>query len=443
MSGGGHRASVFALGVMLYLADAQRSGQITSIASVSGGSLANGALAQDVDLRSASTGDVEAAIAGVARRVTGRGTLFGANSTIVYLFALAVLALAVAVGPWLLPIPTALEILVLLAGVLVLAWFAGLRGWVCARAYAQTLFSPTGHPTRLADIHTSVDHVICATDLHAGENVYFSGAFVCSYRFGMGTPGDLPLHRAVQASAAFPGAFPVVWVRRSRFRFIGGRPEAERVRLLGLVDGGVYDNMADQWAHGMGTRQSRWGAHGAAFQDADELIIVSASAGLEFGSIARLRLPVLGELLALLRDKSVLYDNGNSVRREWLVDRFETAEREGVGLRGGLVHIVQSPYVVPNFFVGGGGPSPAPERAARAKAAIELLRSGPGPDEDEWKTIAAANAHVPTTLVGLEKDITARLLYHAYVLAMVNLHVLLDYPLLQLPPRSRFEQLLD
>jgi hypothetical protein len=49
---------------------------------------------------------------------------------------------------------------------------------------------------------------------------------------------------------------------------------------------------------------------------------------------------------------------------------------------------------------------------------------------------------VPTTLLPFSKKVTARLLYHAYVLAMIDLHVILDYPLLDLPPASRFEQML-
>lgn len=46
MSGGGHRASLFALGVLLYLTDAQMNRHVVSIASVSGGSITNGYFAQ-------------------------------------------------------------------------------------------------------------------------------------------------------------------------------------------------------------------------------------------------------------------------------------------------------------------------------------------------------------------------------------------------------------
>jgi NTE family protein len=47
LSGGGHRAASFGLGVLLYLADVGRNIDVTSIASVSGGSITNGYLAQD------------------------------------------------------------------------------------------------------------------------------------------------------------------------------------------------------------------------------------------------------------------------------------------------------------------------------------------------------------------------------------------------------------
>ena len=57
--------------------------------------------------------------------------------------------------------------------------------------------------------------------------------------------------------------------------------------------------------------------------------------------------------------------------------------------------------------------------------------------------MAEANALVPTTLVALRRDVTVRLLRHAYVLAMVNLHVLLGYPLLAIPADEAFDKLLD
>src|SRR5436190_1635957 len=336
------------------------------------------------------------------------------------------------------PIAIGWRILVFAAGVFAVGWLGALRGKVSARAYGQTLFARDGARARLADIHKEVDHVFCATDLHAGEHFYFSGRFVGAYRFGVGTPAELPLDVAVQASAAFPGAFPVAWLRLSRFDLKGGRKEADGTRALALVDGGVYDNMGDQWAQGLANRSRGW-AKAAQLRPADELVVVSASAGLAFGKVGSLRLPLIGAVLTLLRDKSVLYDNGNSVRREALVSRFNLAAKKGRGLRGSLVHIEQSPFLVPNAYEH--ADDYWPEQAERARAAKALLLAGET-DADTWKKIAEDDALVPTTLFALSPAVTARLLYHSYVLAMVDLHVILGYPLLDLPAPERFERML-
>jgi predicted acylesterase/phospholipase RssA len=439
MSGGGHRACLFALGATMYLADADRTKQITSVSSVSGGSLANGALGQDLDLTTCSAEDVEATAARVARRVIGRGTPLGQRVTWLYALVL-VLLLAAVVATWWLPIAIGCRIGAFVVALLVFAWVFARRGWVTARAFGNALYNRDGKRPRLTDLHTAVDHVICATDLHAGEHVYFSGRFVYAYRFGVGVPGDLRLETAVQASAAFPGVFPAAWVGTGRFRFEGGQPKAAGTRTLALHDGGVYDNMGDQWAHGLGERVKRLGDLNPGFGDADELIVISASAGLEFGPVWTLRLPLLGGLMTLLRDKSVLYDNGNSVRRRELVARFDLAEREGKGLRGCLVHIPQSPFKVPDAFAGAG--AEWPERAERSRSALAALA---GEDEKSarkhWEEVADRSATVPTTLAGFDRERTAELLHHAYVLTMINLHVVLGYPLLQVPGRERFDAL--
>jgi predicted acylesterase/phospholipase RssA len=439
LSGGGHRAALFGLGALLYLADAGKNRDVASIASVSGGSLTNGHLAQSLDYAAASAEEVEAWAATPARRFSVEGTLWASSVTWIYLAALALLAAAVTVGVWFLPAPTWLRILIFAVGLPLVGLAAQLRGEVCGRAFAHTLYTKPGsrRPTRLDEISTSLDHVFCATDLHAGEHVYFSGGFVCAYRFGFGQTGGLPLHTAVQASAAFPGALPARWLRTSRHRFQQPQdPSAARARFLVLADGGVYDNMGDQWAQGLATRKRRWGATAAGLREADELIVVNASAGLHFKSVALLAVPLIGEVMTLVRDKDVLYDNGTSVRREALVARFRLAELQRKGLRGTLVHIAQSPYVVPAAFQNDASDS---GRAARSQAALAAL----GDHEEEWTSIADANSRVGTVLSALGAEASARLVRHAYVLAMVNLHVLLDYPLLPMPDPARFETLVS
>lgn len=437
LSGGGHRAALFGLGALIYLAEAGKNNEVTAIASVSGGTLTNAHLAQTLDYRAASPAEVETWASDLARRFATRGTLFAAPITWVYLASLVAVVVAALVGVWWLPLPVWARVPLFFVGLFVVGLVLQLRGVVVGRAFAATLFSPNGRPTRLDEIRRSVDHVLCATDLHAGEHVYFSGAFVCAYRFGFGRPGGLPLHVAVQASAAFPGGMPARWLRTSRFAFQQPRdPDAAKTRLLTLVDGGVYDNMGDQWAQGLKPRKRRWGQLADGLQDAEELVIVNASAGMTFGSTASLGIPLIGELKTLLRDNSVLYDDGTSVRREALIARFKLAEQTHRGLRGALVHIPQTPYVTADGFASGRDP----QRAARARAALDRL----GDDDAsrrEWETIAAENSRVGTVLSALGTKTAAQLIRHGYVLAMVNLHVVLGYPLLAVPGQDRFERL--
>jgi hypothetical protein len=209
---------------------------------------------------------------------------------------------------------------------------------------------------------------------------------------------------------------------------------------MALVDGGVYDNMADQWARPRDDLPP-WLADKPGDRDADELVVVNASAGLEWSSLRRLRLPLIGELFTLLRDKDVLYDNGNSLRRQDLVSQFRRADRSGEGLRGALVHIPQSPFKIPLLWRKDGG-----EKGERARAVLAALHaSGTSPQaaENHWEQVADANKAVKTTLFRLKPAVSSRLLHHAYVLAMANLHVLLDYPLLPVPDIDRFDRLVQ
>jgi subtilisin family serine protease/predicted acylesterase/phospholipase RssA len=498
LSGGGHRASLFGLGVLLYLADAERNHDVRSIASVSGGSLTNGYVAQTLRYRAVSAAGFEEAMRPFAVRLAHAGTFMNAEITprfktlilatlplaavpawllpgdraarlsiavgLVAVWALLVLrhlfatrlgqAYAVllaaslylaAVGPWLLPIAGPLAFAVFVAAIA--AWASlvlGPRGRVCAHAFRTTLFSPESKPTGLAEIPTDIDHVICATDLQSAEQVYFSGSFVYGYRYGVGTPGDLPLYMAVQASAALPGAFPPRWVPTAGFGFRYPSKDCPKSdhrlekppRHLVLSDGGDYDNMADQWAQGFENRARCWPDLPKKHHEPDELIVVNASAGAEMVPMRRARIPILGEIAALWRVKDVLYDQTTAVRRQGLVGRFDRAELQKAGMRGALVHIAQSPFDVARAF--------APredwlDRAVRARDVLMRL----GDTHQEWEEVAAKNAAVKTSLSRLGTDVAARLLWHGYVLAMTNLHVILDYPLLRIPDRRQFEAFID
>lgn len=435
LSGGGHRASLFGLGVLLYLADAGKNAEVTSISSVSGGSLTNGYVGQAGDFRQRDGTDFWEAMRPFARQIAVNGTLWACWFTWTYLLLLVGSFIAVWSLLWL---PWHWAIRWGLVVIALLAW-AKLaleqRGRVCGRAFSQTLFTRDGKATLLRDIaNADLDHVICATDLHAGEHVYFSGRFVCSYRFGLGMPADLALAQAVQCSAAYPTGFPARWLTTSRHEFRDGTGQA---RHMVLLDGGVYDNMAEQWAFGLNARRKRWPNADDRFHDAQELIAVNACAGLGFEPVRKLRLPLLGELFTLLRVINVLYDNTTSPRRQMLFRQFSSAAKSGEGLRGALVTLEQSPFDIPDYFVKHA--DEWPEWADRAKAVLERLSTT---RRGEWADIVACNKSVATTLKALGRDASARLLCHAYATAMANLHVILGYPLLDVPSVDRFTHLL-
>jgi hypothetical protein len=424
ISGGGHRAALFGLGALLYLTDAGKSHEVESIASVSGGSLTNGFVAQSVDYRSASPAALRDAMKPFTRQLTQKGTVWPPSTLTVAYLATLVLVVGGVIGVWFLPWPTGLRFTAFVGVLILLGLVAGMRGLVISRAFADTLFSPGGSTTPLSAVNNSLDHVICTADLHAGENVYFSGRFVCSYRFGWGEPGDLPLHVAVQCSAALPGVMPPRWVRTSRHKFVDGEGEGKRADWMALVDGGVYDNMADQWSLGINRRKARWPELAKGLREIDELIIVNASAGLEWAEVWKIRLPLIGEVIALLKDKSILYDNGNTVRREWALDRFKSRQPPGV-----VVNIPRSPLSTADHFVRG-----SDDAATRAKAVLALLE----PDRADWEAAAQRCATASTNLSPMDEALTIDLLRHAYVLTMANAHVVFGYPLLEVPSRDSF-----
>jgi hypothetical protein len=434
VSGGGHRAALFGLGALMYLADSGMNREVTSIASVSGGGMTNGYAAQEVDFTTVSGPEFEAAMRPLASRIAQRGTVFASWMTWAFLLvALVVLVGVVAV--WFVSWPIWARIGAFTIGLLLLGWWVGLRSHLCELVFRSQLYSKEGKPTLLRQINTKIDHVFCVTDLHAGEHVYFSGRFVCAYRFGWGSPNETPLSFAVQAAAALPGAFSPRWPRTKPFGFqLPQDPKAATTQRMTLVDGGVYDNMADQWTQRVQTRNKRWRDLHPNLNVPTEAIVVNASAGLTFGSTALLGVPIVGEILGLKRDESVLYDNGTSVRRRMLIDRFRQAQESGRDLDGCLVHIADSPFVVPDSFATGKGPG-----RDRALDVIAHL----GDTRKEWDARAERTPAVKTNLSKLGTDDAADLLFHAYVLAMANLHVVLGYPLLAMPSRDRFVQMVS
>ena len=144
---------------------------------MSGGSLLNGYVAQECDFRTVGSAEFDQISRRFARQIVHRGTLKAAPITWLYSFVLAsLMAMTIGIAAF-----TAEWHFRLLgsSGCLVAALFlVKARGAVCSLAFAHTLFMRGRRRTRLREINSSIDHVICATDLNGAFPAYFSGAFV-------------------------------------------------------------------------------------------------------------------------------------------------------------------------------------------------------------------------------------------------------------------------
>jgi hypothetical protein len=413
----------------MYLVDAKANKDVTSIASVSGGSLTNAFVGQTVDFRNTNSAEFETYVAGpLATQIAKRGTLFAPFLTKVFLLVLVVGAVLVFAPFFTVAGTLSLRLLFFLILLSVWGWLFGKRGAVCARAFKKTLFSPSAQPTPLCRLsRKDFDHVICATELRSAEQVYFSGDFVYSYWLGHGRPADLMLARAVQASACFPGGFPPAQLPTKRHQFTdapthAGGPPSPPKKLM-MSDGGVYDNMGDQWARGFEERVERWPELGHGRLAPDRSVVINASARVPWTPFRQLWLPLIGEVAALLRVNEVMYINTTNVRRQEIVRSYDPNNPNQAGsLPSVLVQIAQSPFVVAETFAGRSGPA-----ANRARAVLEQL----GQTKETWATIVRENAAVKTTLKRLEPGLSASLIYQGYAVTMCNLHVIFgeEFPL--------------
>jgi hypothetical protein len=284
-----------------------------------------------------------------------------------------------------------------------------------------------GRRTTLADVaakNLSVHHVICTTEIQGGVSFFFSNRLVYGWNFGGSTsPRPLPLATAVQASCGVPGAFRA---RRLPVGDLGVKPGSGpggpgTVGALVVVDGGVYDNMADEWEYNFRGRLRSFPELATAQPNgAASLVVVNASAGWR-----GLR-PITGkgfrfELDGLSRAQSVQYDVSTSHRRRALFQMFTLgADREVDGV---FVQIGDNPYQTVRSWAPllGTEPDAAGARAARALAYLEKLGIG----EEERGKRALRCASVPTTLKPLGDGLCADLLEHGYVLTLVKAFVVL------------------
>ena len=420
ISGGGHRATVFGLGALLAVTDSELNKQTTSISSVSGGSIANAIALTGPDFGTTNSAAFEVHIAKSLRAISSRGLLLGgAPATKAYLRVLVLSLVAGVVGLVTTLIAALLRCWVVTAiagavGLIGLAfgwWLLRQRALRTERAIDAELLG--GKHLTMADMKaqkSSVHHVICTTELQTGEPFYFTNRAVYGYRFG-GNTGDVgvALATAVQASCCVPGMFnPRVVPLKS----LGVHPPFNREHVqskdianIVLVDGGVYDNMSDQWEHGITSRMKSWDELVKIQPDrAHFLIVVNGSGGWNDPKPVGLSGPSL-ELNGLLRSQAVQYDRSTSDRRQALYSIFRHSETDAAEekLDGVFAQITDSPYRIPQLFVRG-----SDAKAQRAKQALEFLNQHY--NEAEWDAIVKRTAGTATTLAKLGLDLSTELL---------------------------------
>jgi Patatin-like phospholipase/NADP oxidoreductase coenzyme F420-dependent len=293
LSGGGHRATVFSLGALLYLVDCGRNRDVRTITSVSGGSLTNAYFSLlDTPFNELTRDQFRVECARLAHQISGSPCIFWLSWTIypllwvtiwlllgpqfhipfwasMTIFIASVILWALLIGPqsqgtlwgwW----GTWLYVGALVAGIVAIPVTSSLSNWgwaflvlgatlftlsqrhrVAGMAFSETLGSlSTNANVRLGRSPKSkVRHIFCATELHVGRHIFFSRDFVYTTDFGLGVPGSLRIGDAVQLSANFPGGFPFRRLCADMFRFVGTR----RAKLLVVTDGGGYDNTATSW----------------------------------------------------------------------------------------------------------------------------------------------------------------------------------------------------
>lgn len=491
LSGGGHRASLFAAGALLGLVDASLQTRLVSISSVSGGSITNGIVAASGDLQGMDRAALEAALRPGIEVFARQGLFFPGQVTDRYVqvtlalcaaaagaaaavvihgvrwvaVAAAVLAVAVIgrlVATRAVPVLTGAGVLAgcVAGGALVAAvplflssaW-ATLAGQVALTlALAGAAVAVLGRRALVVDnaLHAGllrqmslsgadrpVHHVFCASDMSAGRFCFLTPRVVYGYTLGAGTPNPaLRLSTAVQASACFPGGFPP---RRLTAADLTAAPL--RQASVDLTDGGVYDNMADEWEFGWPDRLTRY-PHLAAIQPAAAGTLIVVNAGKPWTAVSLPRRGLRREVRSLLAAADIQGAITTRLRRRYLVELFlHPRDSDPTGC---LIHIEQTLT----------GPAqqrlndPDPAVAARAGQVLDLIGRLTPDDPAYGETLPARNTRVPTVLRALGAQTATDLMHHAYLLTRLNLYLHLGEGTLPGPDdplddwtRDRFTQL--
>ena len=446
LSGGGVRAALFSLGVVIGLIEMGFHRRLRCMTSVSGGSIVNAALAHGQSLNSfPSLKEFEPLASALAASLAWRGVFaFDARAVgaaVKYVFGVVIRAIPIALGA---AIGMSSVLAELKANIplqsldltqLPWVWLGGIAAvsLVAVILFSRGLFQQTKYEAVLsaigavlksnsgplyvrdwadaaADSQEAIMHVLVATDLLSGEPMYFSKRFVYCRQYGWSPPGDLRTAEALYSSAAFPAVFPPKRLRLKRFRFVSGTMSGELPRRVRLADGGVYNNLGTDWFEVLDSQAPR-SAEGPAAElwpfgrldvrppsiALDKVIVVNASAPSQ--KIHRI-LP----MFTVARIMSVLYDN--TVR-----PRLDTLIKSGCP----VIDISESPLDLAERLA----QSKEDGQHARAHESASRLQ---GMGNRFWDNLTRDTAGTPTKLTPAGTRTGARLMLHGYLSTLVLLN---------------------
>ena len=270
LSGGGFRATLFHLGAIRRLNEFGILPKITTISSVSGGSILNGFLAGRLPA------PVSQGIADFDRDASGPMRAF-----------------------------CALDI----------------RRWLALEAIVPGTHNSTGlakqydkHLTNgklLAQIPSTPIHVFCSTDLAYGVNWMFKKQQSGDYEAGFqDTPADWTVGIAVAASSCFPPVFKPLQLNLDPKALKGGkdqRPIRDKiVREITFSDGGVYDNLG---------LEPIWKDHEVVLaSDGGALFRIGGDTGFAWE---------IGRYIGIPENQAL------AVRKRWLISNFVSGQMKG------------------------------------------------------------------------------------------------------------------
>jgi hypothetical protein len=264
LSGGGFRATLLGIGALLAIVDAGQAGEVRSIASVSGGSLANAFVWSRMDFRAADPTAfseltreaidlVSRGLVTPTRAASARLVALVLTATTVVVASCAIGSRVVASQRWGIGIACALVLagLVRLRGHLLQAnlqqvWFKRGRGQlgVDAAPADPEWWSPEVDLQAVkADRTEPTLHLVATTDLAAAEPVYFTQEALIA-RGLTHSLKPTSAAAAVRLSMSLPFVLPASRRRISKMTWTSFTRDPDHMLLC---DGGVFNNLGTDW----------------------------------------------------------------------------------------------------------------------------------------------------------------------------------------------------